>query len=212
VFSKDVIARALDAAVSLYKPDEDSGYRMICSGVRVSSTEILTAYHCAVAEALPDNVLQIAVILDPLLTNTEIDGLAGTRVPFAQHGSEAAQWGEISRFDREHDLAVIKTAPSAQTVASIRSDRGEVGENIFAIGNPLGLEYSYSRGWVSFSCRERDAEGVCYTQADITVGPGSSGGGLYDTAGQLMGICSSGYDGLALSFFSDPLAIYHLTH
>lgn len=66
------------------------------------------------------------------------------------------------------------------TVGSLRT-----GQRVYAIGAPVGLELTISEGIVS-ALREVDGGTVIQTTAPIS--PGSSGGGLFDAAGQLVGI------------------------
>jgi S1-C subfamily serine protease len=208
---RDDIKHALDSAITLYKPDAEEGYRNICSGVRVSPTRIVTAYHCVLAAALPDEMLQLIEQLDPMFRNTTIVGLIGTKEYFSRKLSDFAHEATVLAVDPANDMAILSTEWSYQPSAPVRSTRGEVGEDVFAIGNPLGLRYTFTRGWVSFSCREYDEEpGTCWTQVDLTVGPGNSGGGLYDADGMLMGLCSHGWGGFDFNMFSDPEALAKL--
>jgi serine protease Do len=60
-----------------------------------------------------------------------------------------------------------------------------VGEDVAAIGNPKGLDTSLSRGLVA---QKRNKKGHGYIQTDAALSSGSSGGGLFDTAGNLVGV------------------------
>jgi S1-C subfamily serine protease len=61
----------------------------------------------------------------------------------------------------------------------------EVGEDVYALGNPQGLESTFSPGIVS---AKRSENGVNYIQMTAPVTNGSSGGGLFDSRGNLIGI------------------------
>ena len=64
----------------------------------------------------------------------------------------------------------------------------QVGENVIAIGAPLGLERSVTQGIVSAL---RKADGINYVQTDAAINPGNSGGPLIDVAtGRVVGINS----------------------
>ncbi len=69
-----------------------------------------------------------------------------------------------------------------------------IGSDIFAIGNPLGFSWSYTRGTLSgFRTRETErGHEVRVLQSQIQIGSGSSGGGLYHEKGHLIGIVSFG--------------------
>lgn len=60
------------------------------------------------------------------------------------------------------------------------------GDEVFAIGNPLGLERSVSQGIVS--TKNRDFEGIVYIQTTAQINPGNSGGPLFDNRGQVVGV------------------------
>jgi serine protease Do len=60
------------------------------------------------------------------------------------------------------------------------------GDDVFAIGNPLGLERSVSQGIVS--TKNRNFEGIVYVQTTTQINPGNSGGPLFDNRGQVVGV------------------------
>ncbi len=66
----------------------------------------------------------------------------------------------------------------------------EVGEIVFAIGNPLGLERSMSQGVIS--TKQRSFDGLTYIQTDAAINPGNSGGPLFNSRGEVVGITNMG--------------------
>jgi len=95
----------------------------------------------------------------------------------------------------DRDLAVLKIdAPAAKLPAiAIGSSRDlQVGQRVFAIGNPFGLDQTLTTGLVSALNREiesfnnRSIRGV--VQTDAAINPGNSGGPLLDSAGRLVGV------------------------
>lgn len=60
------------------------------------------------------------------------------------------------------------------------------GDQVFAIGNPLGLERSVSQGIVS--TRNRNFEGLTYIQTTTQINPGNSGGPLFNLRGEVVGV------------------------
>ncbi len=60
------------------------------------------------------------------------------------------------------------------------------GDQVFAIGNPLGLERSVSQGIVS--TRNRNFEGLTYIQTTAQINPGNSGGPLFNMKGEVVGV------------------------
>jgi len=60
------------------------------------------------------------------------------------------------------------------------------GEDVIAIGHPLGLDFTVSKGIISSSCRQ--VGDVKYIQTDVPINPGNSGGPLIDIHGEIIGI------------------------
>ena len=90
------------------------------------------------------------------------------------------------------DLALIECpAPATEVnVATPRRQTGvKVGEAVFAVGNPLGLGWSYADGVVSAIRRLNYSAGQArMIQTQVPLNPGNSGGGLYSEQGALIGI------------------------
>lgn len=64
-----------------------------------------------------------------------------------------------------------------------------VGDSVFAVGNPLGYEASYTAGFLSgIRASNRDGMLQHVLQVQVPINPGNSGGGLYDVEGRLIGI------------------------
>jgi hypothetical protein len=94
----------------------------------------------------------------------------------------------ILALDKTRDIAVIKAhGQHFRTLALGNSDRAEVGEDVVAIGNPLSLESTVSNGIVS-GMRAVKEEGGEFLQITAPISPGSSGGPLFDMAGEVIGI------------------------
>jgi S1-C subfamily serine protease len=92
------------------------------------------------------------------------------------------------------DLALLKAAcPDEIEPVSWQPGRKVVtGEKVFAIGNPSGLGWTYTSGVVSALRTEKYGNrNVPIVQTDTSISPGSSGGGLYAAAGELIAINSS---------------------
>lgn len=93
------------------------------------------------------------------------------------------------------DLALLKIEDIGETkikyvpIADI--DDLKVGEDVFAIGNPLGLERSVHDGIVS--TRNRAFEGLVYIQTNTDINPGNSGGPLFNMHGEVIGVTNMGY-------------------
>ncbi len=103
-------------------------------------------------------------------------------------------------FEKEKDLAVLKIDAPAAELSPIRvgsSQSIRVGQSVFAIGNPFGLDQTLTTGVVSALDREiRSQAGVPIKgaiQTDAAINPGNSGGPLLNSAGELIGVNTSIY-------------------
>src|SRR5437773_766750 len=97
--------------------------------------------------------------------------------------------------DQDDDVAVLKIDAPSDKMPAIplgKSSDLQVGQKVFAIGNPFGLDHTLTTGIVSAlgreikSTSERPISGVI--QTDAAINPGNSGGPLLDSAGRLIGV------------------------
>ena len=98
--------------------------------------------------------------------------------------------------DVNNDLAIIKIEPEKSLISAALgdSDMVTVGEDVIAIGNHLGeLRGTATAGIISAMNREISIEGTSMKvlQHDAAVSPGSSGGGLFNSSGSLIGIVNA---------------------
>ncbi|MCS7337487.1 MAG: trypsin-like peptidase domain-containing protein [Verrucomicrobiae bacterium] len=93
----------------------------------------------------------------------------------------------LNKFD---DLALLKIedkdAPKFVSVPLGDSDSLAVGERVFAIGSPLGLERTVTEGIIS--TKTRQLQGRLYLQTTAQINPGNSGGPLFNLAGEVIGV------------------------
>ena len=95
--------------------------------------------------------------------------------------------------DEEHDLAILKVVGSNFAYVSLGdSDAVSIGDKVYAVGSPLGLETTVSDGIVS-SIRELDQVRLIQTTAPIS--HGSSGGPLLNLRGQVIGVTTLQIEG-----------------
>lgn len=122
-----------------------------------------------------------------------IDGASNIEVSFVDGKSYV---GTLVGGDEENDIAVLKIDATGLTPVVIgSSDDLVVGDQVFAIGNPLGeLTYSLTGGYVSALNRSvtmDDGRRMNYIQTDTAINSGNSGGPLFDIYGQVVGIVSA---------------------
>ena len=70
-------------------------------------------------------------------------------------------------------------------------DRIKAGEQVFALGNPLGLERTVTNGVIS--TKNRAFQGLLYIQTNADINPGNSGGPLFNLSGEVIGVTNMGY-------------------
>lgn len=99
----------------------------------------------------------------------------------------------------DNDVALLKIdAKGLQHVTVGKSEELVVGEQIVAIGNPLGeLTYTMTVGYVSAMDREINASGkpINMLQTDVAINSGNSGGPVFDMNGNVVAIASAKYSG-----------------
>jgi len=96
----------------------------------------------------------------------------------------------IIAMNKFQDLALLKIddkdAPKFKYVLMGSSDALSVGERVFAVGSPLGLERTVTEGILSTKTRQLGGE--LYLQTTTQINPGNSGGPLFNMAGDVVGI------------------------
>ena len=94
--------------------------------------------------------------------------------------------------DKAHDLALLQIdAPDLQPVTLADSSQLNVGQKVYAIGNPFGLSGTMTRGIISSIRSIRGSEGAPIEdaiQTDAAINPGNSGGPLLNSRGEVIGI------------------------
>lgn len=108
--------------------------------------------------------------------------------------------GEVVRVDPARDVALVKTDSSPAFVMPLRSGALSVGEEVYAIGSPLGaaLSGSVTKGILS---AQRAIGNNNFLQSDVAINPGNSGGPLLDSSGRVIGIAQLrgvGTEGISL--------------
>ncbi len=101
----------------------------------------------------------------------------------------------ILAADKVRDLAIIKIhGKNFRALTLGNSDRVQIGEDVVAIGNPLGLELTVSNGILS-GVRTVEKEGGTFLQVTAPISHGSSGGPLFNMTGEVIGITSMYFEG-----------------
>jgi putative serine protease PepD len=129
-----------------------------------------------------------------IITNEHV--VAGAQTVTVKLGVNGkAQPAQVIAADASKDLALLKiNANNLKPLPFGNSSSLQVGDNVYAIGNPYGLSHTLTSGIVSALGRDIQApdgtaiKGV--VQTDAALNPGNSGGALLDAAGKVVGVNS----------------------
>ncbi|MDD6807100.1 MAG: trypsin-like peptidase domain-containing protein [Oscillospiraceae bacterium] len=150
-----------------------------------------------------------------IITCAHIVDTAGVSVK-VQLEDEAEYDATVVGYDTRTDVAVIRVEATGFTAAEFGDSNAlQVGEPVYAIGNPGGTAFygSFTGGYVSAIDRPTSTSGSGYTmeciQHDAAINPGNSGGALVNSFGQVIGINSSKiaseeYEGMG---FAIPISV-----
>lgn len=118
---------------------------------------------------------------------TAIAKLVGTKTTYTVE--------EIVATDEKHDLAIIKVIGGTASELTLgNSDEVRIGETVYAVGNPKGLQGTVSRGIVS-SMRDFGQNDI-RIQIDAPISPGNSGGPVLNEKGEVIGVSVSTFQGI----------------
>ena len=111
-----------------------------------------------------------------------IEGASKVEITFAD-GTTCVASDALS-YSRAHDLAILPVSSRGEALP-LSAQKADVGERVFAIGNPMGLNRTLSEGLIS---GVRAVDGVTLYQMTAPISPGSSGGPVVNASGQVLGI------------------------
>src|SRR3954451_7792135 len=131
-----------------------------------------------------------------IVTNEHVvDGAQQVTVKLGAGGRE--QPATVLAADASKDLALLKIDTGGKSLHPLRfadSAKVQVGDTTYAIGNPYGLDHTFTSGIVSATGRQIQApDGTAIDnviQTDAAINPGNSGGALLDSSGGVIGVNS----------------------
>jgi hypothetical protein len=123
---------------------------------------------------------------DDIISNLHVIAFASKIIIETKSGKKCE--AGIVYFDSEKDIAVLRTASRISDREINISNDLKVGQKVFAIGNPSGLNWSISDGIISGIRTNAECELIQFT---APISGGSSGGGLFGSDGNLVGITTS---------------------
>jgi len=165
--------------------------RVLPSVVNITSTALVFDFFYG---TVPQQGQGSGFILDKsghILTNYHVVAGAnrGVEVQLSDKRKFAAH---VIGTDRTHDLALLQIdAPNLQPVTLADSSQLNVGQKVYAIGNPFGLAGTMTSGIISAIRPIRNGEGAPIEdaiQTDAAINPGNSGGPLLNSSGEVIGI------------------------
>lgn len=171
--AKEIAAKTLNSTVSIFMTDNSSQLKSLGSGVIIGDNLIVTNYHVI------DGAYSGYIKLNKSDTQLKIDGYLN--------------------IDIKNDLALLKVSGNeVRNIIALNEGEIEVGEDVYAAGNPQGLTGTFSDGIVSAI---RVIEGKELIQITAPISPGSSGGPVVSSSGKLVGIAVGAYtNGQNLNF------------
>ena len=130
---------------------------------------------------------------------------------------ETAYDAEIVGYDKDNDIALLKIDAVGLNAAQLGdSENLTVGQTVYAVGNPLGeLSYTITGGMVSATDRTITTESnvaVNMFQIDAAVNSGNSGGPVYNSAGQVVGIVTAKYSATGVEGIGFAIPISDAAH
>jgi trypsin-like peptidase/tetratricopeptide repeat protein len=147
------------------------------------ASQSVVVIHALDAEGNPINLGSGVVTGRELVTtNCHVIEEAGRIEVTYQGNSFPATRGALHQ---ERDVCQVRVPQLGAPRAVLSTGRLRVGQRVYAIGAPEGLELTFSEGIVSSL---RDFDGSQYIQTSAAISQGSSGGGLFDAEGRLVGI------------------------
>lgn len=137
-----------------------------------------------------ESSLGSGVEIDEHLFVTNCHVLAGGQRYFIRRKNKEVA-ARLVAGDVDRDVCLLNADDGqSQPVATRSASTVRVGENVYAIGNPQGLEQTLSQGIVSALRQNGQGKELPYIQTTAAISQGSSGGGLFDSQGRLIGIPS----------------------
>ena len=130
----------------------------------------------------------VVVAQDRVITNCHVSDAAA--IVYVKRDGQRLKARVIER-EVDKDLCLLQVLTGNAPVVKLRRSADvQIGEAVYAIGNPQGLEQTLSPGLIS---QLRQTEKGLLLQTTAPISPGSSGGGLFDEAGLLIGITVGQY-------------------
>jgi TPR repeat protein len=121
-----------------------------------------------------------------IVTNAHVvEGCRSMTAALIRGNSRQSYVPVLKYYDEQSDVAVLKIVGHDFDFFTLPAHQAQIGERVYAIGNPRGLEQTITEGIVSGN---RELDGTSWIQHSAPISPGSSGGALISSRGELLGI------------------------
>ena len=126
-----------------------------------------------------------------LITNFHV--FSGAEKMIVVHGDDTLNYDGIIGVDVDKDIVIARLEGyECSNIPVGNSDEIKVGEEVYAIGSPLGLENTITKGIVSGYRKSLGEIKSTLIQIDASLSPGSSGGAIFNSKGEIIGITALG--------------------
>lgn len=133
------------------------------------------------------------ILKDKGMVITNFHVFAGAEKMIIVHGEDTLQYEAIIGVDVEKDVLLAKLEGyECANIPVGNSDNIKIGEEVYAIGSPMGLENTITKGIVSGYRSSLGDMKTSLIQIDASLSPGSSGGAIFNSNGELIGITALG--------------------
>jgi len=196
--STEVIKHLNNSTAALVLTSEDRVH-VFCTAVWVSQKTLLTAHHCVegAAEQWSEDHQED---FPPPLKEFKMHYIVQGEVEGVGEEPSGIHLASVALLDKKHDLALLKAEGSVippHEVAEVAKQSPAIGEKVYVLGHVKGLYWSLIEGVVSayrsdVPTRDLGIHGP-FIQISGPVFYGNSGGGAFNTQGELVGIASFMY-------------------
>ena len=186
----------------------ETSFANVTDTERSSGTNIFKKVFPSVVKVLTNTGTGTGVVIDTtngglILTNNHVvQGYTTVGIIFANDkDNEAVTLGSVIKIDQIKDLALVQVNEKRPDLIPLEIDTSpsEIGEDVHAIGHPLGQDWTYTRGYVSqirdeysWTTGVTDHHVANVIQTQTPINPGNSGGPLVNDDGKLIGVNTFG--------------------